>query len=602
MNAIAQAGPHGSAEPNLLAMLMAVPIWLLWKSVPNDDPAKKPRKVPHYASGRPRSGELDSPEDRAQLVTHCAALAAYENSAPGTYAGLGLVVGPDGRGGHVQGIDLDGIVDAGLTDIADLWTRGPCAGLGYVEASPSGTGLHLLGYGRSFSSLGSNASGIEAYAARRFFTFTGQPVVPDSPCRSYDLADYIEQMLAPRHSSARVQAVSAVVIAPVDAKTVTELRSALLYMRSDDRDLWVAMGHALKELGDTGRGMWMDWSAASDKFDPKDAGRTWDSFKPRSTGHQAVFARAQAMGWTNPASNGAQLDTPAPAATPSDQSRRLVGRSLGGVSARAIEWLWTGWIPKGYITIFAGESGAGKSTVLADVAARVTTGRAWPGEPEDGHREPGRVLWLGSEDGIEEMTVPRLLACGANLHNVIEIEGVSHGEKRNTFSMQDDLEAVGEWLRSARAEGLPFAMLVIDPVTSYLPGQKLRRVDLNDAGQLRTILEPWLVLAQKHHVAIVCVTHFAKDTARSMLHRVMGSAAFAQTCRSLCAVIERDATDEYEPEPHEKALIQVKVNLPEHPGGSWRFVTEKVVLRDCDDHAVRLQAHDMLVQMKVVRR
>lgn len=119
-------------------------------------------------------------------------------------------------------------------------------------------------------------------------------------------------------------------------------------------------------------------------------------------------------------------------------------------------------------------------------------------------------------------------------------------------------------------------MLVIDPVTSYLPGQKLRRVDLNDAGHLRSILEPWLVLAQEHHIAIICVTHFAKDTTRNMLHRVMGSAAFAQTCRSLCAVIERQATDDYEPEPHEKALLQVKVNLPEHPGGSWRFVTEKV--------------------------
>jgi hypothetical protein len=186
------------------------------------------------------------------------------------------------------------------------------------------------------------------------------------------------------------------------------------------------------------------------------------------------------------------------------------------------------------------------------------------------------VLWLGSEDSIEEMTVPRLLACGANRHNVVVIDGVEHGGKRDTFSMQDDLEAVADWLRSARTDGVPFAMLVIDPVTSYLPGQKLRRVDLNDAGHLRSILEPWLVLAQEHLVAIVCVTHFAKDTSRKMVHRVVGSQAFAATCRSLCAVIEREATDDYEPEPHEKAMLQVKVNLPEHPGGSWRFVTEKV--------------------------
>ena len=176
--------------------------------------------------------------------------------------------------------------------------------------------------------------------------------------------------------------------------------------------------------------------------------------------------------------------------------------------------------------------------MLADVTARVTTGAPWPGEYEP--RQPGRVLWLGSEDSIEEMTAPRLVACGGNLNHVIEIQGVTQQGKRNTFSMQDDLGEIRRWLTAARDEGFPFAMLVIDPVTSYLPGQKLRKVDLNDAGQLRTVLEPWLVLAQEHNIAIVCVTHFAKDTTRSMLHRVLGSAAFTQTCRSLMAIVSRE--------------------------------------------------------------
>lgn len=211
--------------------------------------------------------------------------------------------------------------------------------------------------------------------------------------------------------------------------------------------------------------------------------------------------------------------------------------------------------------------------MLADITARVTTGAPWPGEEANAYREAGRVLWLGSEDGVEEMTVPRLMACGANLHNIVEIQGVEQQGKRNTFSMQDDLESVSMWLRYAEDEGQPFAMLNIDPVTSYLPGQKLRKVDLNDAGQLRTILEPWLALAQRHNIAIVCVTHFAKDTSRAMLHRVLGSAAFVQTCRSLCAVIERQGDND---PPHAKALMQVKVNLPEHPGGAWKFSTLKV--------------------------
>jgi hypothetical protein len=259
-------------------------------------------------------------------------------------------------------------------------------------------------------------------------------------------------------------------------------------------------------------------------------------------------------------------------------SRQLLGRELGSVAMHAIDWLWTGWLPKGYVTLFAGETGAGKSTVLADITARVTTGEPWPGEFDcpATRRNPERVLWLGSEDSIEEMTVPRLTACGANLSNVVEIQGVMQEGRRNTFSMQDDLEQVAAWLNFARAEGRPFAMLVIDPVTSYLPGQRLRKVDLNDAGQLRNVLEPWLRLADDHSIAIVCVTHFAKDTARSMLHRVLGSAAFAQTCRSLCAVIEQPTREDEEPDPHAKVLMQVKVNLPEHPGGAWKFSTVRV--------------------------
>lgn len=249
--------------------------------------------------------------------------------------------------------------------------------------------------------------------------------------------------------------------------------------------------------------------------------------------------------------------------------RQMVGRTMAAVQMRAIDWLWTGWIPKGYVTIWAGESGAGKSTALADVVARESTGQPWPGEAAP--RAPGRVLWLGSEDGAEDMTVPRLVACGAELTRIVEIQGVMQGGKRTTFSLQDDIAAVRDWLNLARDQSAPFTLLVIDPVTSYLPGRRLRKVDMNDAGQLRSILEPWLTLAQDYALAIVCVTHFNKNDTRSMLHRVLGSTAFAQTCRSLCGLVARPDDG-----PYEKTLIQVKVNLPDHPGGAWKFQTVRV--------------------------
>lgn len=528
-----------------------------------------PDKVPYYISGQKRHGRLDTPADLEQLATYEDAQAALSTRGPAWL--LGFALGKDDSGGCLQGIDLD---DIEANELAELANGLP----GYVEASPSGEGVHAIGYGRQFKTLGANGSGIEAYAAGRFFTVTEQ-VIRDGELVC--LADHVERVLTSRHQSHRRSSPSAALTSgatvQVSPKVVAELRSALNHMRSDDYGLWIETGHALKPLGDTGRGLWLDWSATSPKFNPQEAAAKWDSFAPALTGYQAVFAKAQQRGWINPASNAAQIGQPSGPETRVGSARSLIFRSLSDVIMRAIDWLWTGWIPKGYITLFAGETGAGKSTVLADIAARVTTGAPWPGEPAGNCRDPGRVLWLGSEDGTEEMTVPRLKACGADLSKMIEIRGVAAQGGPSTFSMQDDLQLVAERLADACDEGDPFNMLVIDPVTSYLPGQRLKKVDLNDAGQLRSILEPWLRLAQEYNIAIVCVTHFAKDTTRSMLHRVLGSAAFAQTCRSLCAVIERPVTDgDPRAAAHAKALVQVKVNLPEHPGGAWKFNTAKV--------------------------
>lgn len=255
--------------------------------------------------------------------------------------------------------------------------------------------------------------------------------------------------------------------------------------------------------------------------------------------------------------------------------RELVMRNAATIEPQAVDWLWTGWIAKGFINIIAGETGAGKSTVLADVVARVTTGAAWPGE--DCGRAPGQVLWLGSEDPPQLMTVPRLMAAKADLENVNFIEGAKMDGKALTVSLQDDFVSMSRALGMARERGQPISMIVIDPVTSYLSGGVLKKVDMNDAGQIRTVLEPWSVLSAGHNVAVVCVTHFAKDTNRAMLHRVLGSGAFTALARSTISITKLpDAAQNGD--LHAKAMFQIKTNLPEQPEGGWRFTTMKTTV------------------------
>lgn len=346
--------------------------WLVWRSVANPDPAKKPRKIPFYVSGVARNGALDTATDQAQLATFDEACSVLSR-----YSGLGFALGPDSTGQHWQGIDLDSLSQRpALQVLAD-------DGLpGYTETSPSGNGVHAIGYGRPFPALGSNASGIEAYSEGRYFTVTADNAGLGEPT---DLADYVQCVLLPRHGQ-HAPPSEAAVAEFVPPATITELRSALAAMRSDDRDLWIANGQRLKRLGETGRALWMEWSQQSDKFDPADAARVWDSFAADRTGYQAVFADAQRKGWVNPLSLSAQAAPPvAPRTDLADTlSQAAIAFTDAEFDAAATPHPHAfmspdqrrGLFPEGEVTILGAPGREGKTTIVTCVAKHYALG--WP--------------------------------------------------------------------------------------------------------------------------------------------------------------------------------------------------------------------------------
>jgi len=54
-----------------------------------------------------------------------------------------------------------------------------------------------------------------------------------------------------------------------------------------------------------------------------------------------------------------------------------------------IEWLWRARLAKGAIMLVEGGPERGKSTILADLAARVSRGESFPGDTEA--RDPARA-------------------------------------------------------------------------------------------------------------------------------------------------------------------------------------------------------------------
>lgn len=308
------------------AAMQNAPRWMLWRLLPNPKPGKKPIKKPFYANGWPRTS-TDTADDMGQLVTMDKAVRVLQ---AGGYTGLGFALGPDGTGGHWQGVDLDNLPERPELQAVVL--------PGYTETSPSGRGRHAIGYGRAFQTLGSNTSGIEAYAAGRYFTVTGA----DPAGELCDLADFVESRLSPMHGTAIRPPVPSAPVEPAEPITpegLADLYGALLSMPSEDRSTWVSMGLALKSLGDDGRDLWLYWSATCpEKFDEDDALAAWDSFRPERTGYKAVFAEAQRRGWTNPQAGRVAADVfggTTPGTAPAVPGAVVIPRSLA--AARPVE-------------------------------------------------------------------------------------------------------------------------------------------------------------------------------------------------------------------------------------------------------------------------
>jgi putative DNA primase/helicase len=84
--------------------------------------------------------------------------------------------------------------------------------------------------------------------------------------------------------------------------------NALQFISSDDREVWVSMGMALRsEFGDAAREIWMDWSRQSDSFKESDARAVWRSFKGSGVTLGSLLHEAKQNGWKD---EGFQRPTP----------------------------------------------------------------------------------------------------------------------------------------------------------------------------------------------------------------------------------------------------------------------------------------------------
>ena len=79
---------------------------------------------------------------------------------------------------------------------------------------------------------------------------------------------------------------------------IDDIRSALSYIDSHDRDTWWQVGAAVKdELGENGYDLWDEWSQRADNYDNRAAKSTWKSLKPGCFSIGTVWKLARQNGW-----------------------------------------------------------------------------------------------------------------------------------------------------------------------------------------------------------------------------------------------------------------------------------------------------------------
>lgn len=189
---------------------------------------------------------------------------------------------------------------------------------------------------------------------------------------------------------------------------------------------------------------------------------------------------------------------------------------MSTVNVKAVEFVWDPYIAKGFVTLFTGDPGAGKSTITAHIISIISKGGIfWDKEQS----KQGNVVILTAEDPLEEALKPRLTNAGANTQNVY------------AFTLPLEFDEIGKQTILEAIKKYNPVLLVIDPLVAYIGAE----VDTSRANEVRAKMQFLSDLAKDFRLAVLVIRHCAKGSGKEntpLIYKGHGSIDFVAAVRS----------------------------------------------------------------------
>lgn len=271
------------------------------------------------------------------------------------------------------------------------------------------------------------------------------------------------------------------------------------------------------------------------------------------------------------------------------------------------QWIWADHLPLGEVVLFAGETGTGKTTMLHDLVARITTGRGFPFGGVNGLGEPKSVMIINGEDSVEKNQVPRLMAAGADLTKVdfpeedlvTSFHTSLNGPRRVGWAEEIvDLFLQASGIDLAAANNPNLKLVVIDPVTAFLGTR-----NANNNGEVKAFITRLQKIAIKRDICLVLITHLNKN--KELMEegdRVIGSVAWRHGPRMVFLTKKHKKED---PEENTKVtLIADKSNISRQaPSVEYEMVGTIIKGEEGEDiPTVKVEWETVVVPMRIKDR